>query len=1151
MSNGNLLLWNANGVRNKFVDLDALLTSPISTNDIAVVAIVETKMNARAAARLPDIAGYITTSIPGTNHSGGLMFLVKDTLQSQHLSEYDYISPTTATAAAWLSVRIPTSPKPTLVAVVYAHPTETTLTLSPLLASLTTVVEKYIGHDVFIMGDFNCHDPHWGDHRRSTLKTRSILNFLAENHMNTLNQSFMRGAVSRYNSQSVIDLIITNRVSAVETARIASELGLFSDHFPIVVTLQRPRANNRNRDINTNNNTPAIRWYTSNVDWLQFKRSMVEALSECTHPLPLPIAVTHAQQIIDAAWGLLQRSIITTATRIVPTRRKPGVQCKRWWSYPGANLRLIYCEYRRAIRRCYRHKNDPQHKAALIRARLMWRTTREAAEEWELREYCDLIETRPHIMSWRHVRRITQDQRRLPFNSIVNAQGDLPSSVKESLNNMADTLVRNSIPNIESPIAPLVRVSVDTMSQLYTSFPSVDCVDWTCSVDEVEQLCQTIDTRGAPGCDDIHPLFLRHSGRTFYEALCIIFNYSYRYGVIPAQWNRAVITAVYKGGDRSDANSYRPISITCIAMRLMEQLIHRRLVPLIDQHIHPFQYGFRAKRSTMHAAYHLTHDLRLAARGNTTNITPVAFLDLKKAFDRVWHDGLLYALARYGIVGRMWMWLRAFLDNRYLTVTNGECMSDWRRLHHGVPQGAVLSPTLFITFANLATEMLNADPATCHPRLTLLQFADDNTMYPNSRYSNCQATLQIGLDTFETWSLLYQQEVQLAKSKLVLFSRSHPETVARASIQQYSINGVNLPEADNVTYLGMCLSKDFSWNTHYERTANKLNSDTFRICTIVHPSSKRPIHFNTMYKLCVSYLRPRSTYGLFLIPNISQSHIQLIQSRLCSAIRSVLALPESSRMLSVCVEASMLPMMIFYELEILKFAHSLSALPQTHAARQGFDCDYARSLNDKLNSHTDGGLPHMIDPPRIHSFGRVLLDVESRWLVHHTDRMDRIKHKAYDLAYRLWSSTAGLYSILTKLKLSLEPSYYLRFDTAANARLRARFRFDRIGNNSQMFRMNQGRHRTTHTPMCIVCQQDEENVTHMIEDCPLYCLPRTILQLRLVDPLTRVNASHVLGVHIGAHHWTNKSLRGPTRLELLHTATFLRSICRLRGLATP
>ena len=754
-------------------------------------------------------------------------------------------------------------------------------------------------------------------------------------------------------------------------------------------------------------------------------------------------------------------------------------------------------------------------------------------------------------MSWRHMRRITQDQRRSPLNSIVNAQGDLPSSVKESLDNMADTLVRNSIPSTESPIAPLVRASVETTLQLYTSFPSIDCIDWTCTVDEDEQLCRDIDIHGAYGCDNVHPLFIRHGGRTLHEALCIIFNYSYCYGVIPSQWNRAIIIAVYKGGDRSNANSYRPISITCIAMRLMEQLIHRRLAPLIDQHIHPFQYGFRATRSTLQAIYHLTQDLRLAARGNTTNITPVAFLDLKKAFDRVWHDGLLYALTRYGIVGRMWMWLRAFLDNRYLTVTNGEVMSDWRRLHHGVPQGAVLSPTLFVIFGNLATEMLNADPATRHPRLTLLQFADDNTMYPNSRYSNCQAALQMGLDTFGTWALLYQQEVQPAKSKSVLFSRSHSDTVARASVQTYSINGDNLPEADNVTYLGMCFSNDFSWNTHYERTANKLNSDTFGICSIVHPSSKRPIHFNTMYKLCISYLRPRSTYGLFLIPNISQSHILRIQSRLCSAIRSVLILPESSRMLSVCVEASMLPVMIFHELEILKFALSLSTLPQTHAARQGFDYDYARSLNDKLNSHNDGGLPCNIDPPRIHSFGRVLLDVESRWLVHHTDSMDSIKRKAYDLAYRLWSSTAGLHSLLPKLKLNLEPSYYLRFDTAANARLRARFRLDRIGNNSQMFRMNQGRHGTTDTPMCIVCRQQEETVTHMIEDCPLYCLPRTLLQQRLVDPLARVNTSHVLGVHIGANHWTNKSLRGPTRLILLRTASFVRSICRLRGLATP
>ena len=145
----------------------------------------------------------------------------------------------------------------------------------------------------------------------------------------------------------------------------------------------------------------------------------------------------------------------------------------------------------------------------------------------------------------------------------------------------------------------------------------------------------------------------------------------------------------------------------------------------------------------------------------------------------------------------------------------------------------------------------------------------------------------------------------------------------------------------------------------------------------------------------------------------------------------------------------------------------------------------------------------------------------------------------------------GPHNLMRQLKDRFQQSYFLYLDTAANARLRSRFRHDRIGGNAQMFRMNQGQHFTTSSPECIVCQQQTETITHMIEECPLYALPRLILSHLLKGTTWGISTLFVLGAHVTSQCWTDRTKRGPTRLLLLRTASFLRSICHLRGLHNP
>jgi len=152
----------------------------------------------------------------------------------------------------------------------------------------------------------------------------------------------------------------------------------------------------------------------------------------------------------------------------------------------------------------------------------------------------------------------------------------------------------------------------------------------------------------------------------------------------------------------------------------------------------------------------------------------------------------------------------------------------------------------------------------------------------------------------------------------------------------------------------------------------------------------------------------------------------------------------------------------------------------------------------------------------------------------------------------LWTQDVSQHSILLKLRWG--PSYHLYMDTASNARLRARFRHNRVANNFAA-----SHHLTPNVllishPYCPLCPTTPETVQHMIEECPLYDAPRLQLKWQLQQQLqitSNITVQLVLGIHIRPIEWNDRAQRGQTRLMLLYTATFLRYICCLRLLGLP
>ena len=766
-----ILYWNANGLANRFNDLESLLTQPQPDHHIAAVAIVESKLGRDTRDRPPSIDGYTATSIPFTKHSGGILFLISNKIASRHLMALDYSHPHSPTAVSCMLMQLPISNRPTLLIAVYIHPQATINTLTAVLHHMSNVVQQHKAHNVIIVGDFNSRHPAWGDTCTSRTAPR-ILDFLSNNNMSTLNQIYIPSIPTRPSSGTIIDLIITNRCCCVSNIRIADDLNLRSDHQPLLTSLSHNSDMRTLSPLAPTTVPPRIQWHTNNVNWKRFTDTLSTRLT-AWNAVEL-VALTEdksAQSVINDRYNDLVAIIIATARTTVSTRRQYATYT-RWWSYPDIDMNGLHRRLRAAIRQYMRGGRRPIHYMLLVSTRREWRNAYKAAHIWEWTERCEQIESRPHKLSWAHWRRSQSTTRHQNLNSVVDEHGKLPLSTHESLNNLAQSLVKCSIPPHESPLQSAIEQYVQISAQQYSDDLSVDSVQWSCTVDDVGTACESVDTTGAQGCDDIHPAFIKHGGRPLHQALHTLYEYSYRHAVIPSLWTKAIISPIYKSGDPSSADSYRPISVTCMAVRIMERLIHPRLMSFVDRQIHPHQYGFRSNHSTQHAIYHLLHDIRQSLRLKPKLSMPVAFIDLTKAFDRVWRDGLLYQLVQKGITGRMWRWLRAFLSNRHISIASQQSTSDWFPQYYVVPQGAVLSPLLFSIFIDSCARMMNATNITRHPNATLLLFADDGAVYPNIHDKHSDNTMQTCLDVLSAWALLWKQQISLKKTVLVEFQRT-------------------------------------------------------------------------------------------------------------------------------------------------------------------------------------------------------------------------------------------------------------------------------------------------------------------------------------------------------------------------------------------
>ena len=208
------------------------------------------------------------------------------------------------------------------------------------------------------------------------------------------------------------------------------------------------------------------------------------------------------------------------------------------------------------------------------------------------------------------------------------------------------------------------------------------------SMGELQQSINELNPDSAPGDDQITNSIIQHLPENAKEILLNLFNESIDKDYFPSTWKKATITPILKPGrDAKHFDSYRPICLTSCLGKVLERMVKNRLTHFLETKniLCPEQAGFRRMRSTQDQVMKITQEVADGLNHKPGKRTILALIDFSRAFDTVWHKGLLDKLIGYEIPTCMIHWIKSFLEDRKTKVRFENAESDYRGFKSGTP----------------------------------------------------------------------------------------------------------------------------------------------------------------------------------------------------------------------------------------------------------------------------------------------------------------------------------------------------------------------------------------------------------------------------------------------------------------------------------
>ena len=855
------MFWNCQGIRPKRKELQLYLTE----NSIDIIALNETFLNKKYTFKVP---GYDTIRKDrSTGVKGGVAFLVKHGLVVNKEYRNEDFNIITENEALAINLELSNNQNLTL-ATIYCPNGNPSSSLFHAISNLSD--------NVMFIGDFNSKLESFGCTKKNTsgpmLKT--IQNKLNLIYLNNDEHTHMDRANG---STDILDMAFVSPNLAIHDIQFHIGEDLGSDHLPIEISIDTAP----HRNTYTNH----TKYKFDQTDREVFESTLEEALGSTDFSGPM------STSDLDKYADFIIAAISTAVDKAIPTSKSMRPE-----STPISDETRALIKEKRKLRRLYSQKKDPAVKTRInqLQKQVKEDLKLESLVSWE--NFCNSIslESDPS-KSWRKIKNFLKPkgQRDYPTlhhaNKVAKTNADkaqlFAESVERHFGIESDHFDSNHFHDVNKFVE-------DNHRHFY---PPEDPDDYRFDVGNEHELVADVDAttliklvkflkRGkAPGPDTIPNEVLRLGTTTsLFHHLAKLFTSSIQLGYIPTAWKIATLRMLLKPDKLpSLTTSYRPISLISSIMKLFERVIEQRLRSHLEHigFINKHQSGFRRAKSTDDHLFRLSKSIMESF--NKGEHVVAAFLDVEKAFDNVWHNGLRYKIFQLDLPTKMTCWLSDFLVGRLIQVNVNNFFSNQINPKAGVPQGSVLSPLLFLIYVNDL-------PAPHHNQNSLSQFADDTAQWAFSLSVRIAAKLlQQDLLNLAMWCAKWRIKLNPEKTKVIIFSRS---ILARKTELNLKLYGETLKIYPQVKFLGITFDSQLNFKKHFEDILDRCNTRYYHLRLLANKKwGPSPSSLIQIYKQCV---RPIFEYGALSTITTSDNIISKIQRLQNKFIRLALRLPK-------------------------------------------------------------------------------------------------------------------------------------------------------------------------------------------------------------------------------------------------------------------
>ena len=838
--------WNACSLRSKHIELLDFL----NTKEVDIAIITETHLKPEVNVFIPDfrLLRFDRTSARG----GGVAVAVRRNIDCRLLPNFQlkFIE------AIGIEVRTPFGPITIIAAYCPKQASKhdgTSALLRSDLAKLTRRRSKYI-----IAGDLNARHEVWGNQRRN--RNGSILaEDLETGHYNILAPDSPT-RISRSGVHSTLDIFISNM--AISEVPVTYE-ELSSDHYPVVLKL------GATAEMVTSH--PRRNYHQAN--WIEFQR-IVDANINTDRPLDTPAE-------IDQALESLQQAIVVARDQAVPIQRNQVSTSLQIDSTTKHIIRL-----RNIYRRQYQRTGERSKKTMTNN---LTRVIQERIQDLRNREFRQKLQNiPPHSKPFWSMTKVLK-KRPKPIPPLVSSggsdNGDIIITPVEKANALGQQFVlsHNLGRNIVSPHEQAVSEGVAIVDLSSGLVPEEARV----SGDELIGLVKSLKNMKAPGFDNTFNIELKHLSRGSFAFVADIFNRCWELSYFPSTWKLAKVIPILKPGkDPSVPKSYRPISLLSALSKLFEKSIQSRLLFFTDENgvLPEEQFGFRKGRSTIHQLTRVTNIIQ--QNKSMSKTTAMALLDIEKAFDNVWHDGLVYKLHRLNFPMYLIKIIRSYLSNRAFQVSLNNVYSEPFDIEAGVPQGSILGPLLY----NIYTSDIPPLPEGG----VLSQFADDTAVIYKGRIIGALTNkLQGALDVLNEFYTSWKIVINAAKTQTILFPHSRSPRLVPAADCRIRFGGSLIEWSNEVVYLGLTLDSHLIFRSHVDKTITKCNILIRGLYPLICRTSK--LCLKNQMAVYKQIIYPALEYAIPVWNGCAKTHKLRLQRVQNKVLKMILNLPPWTR----------------------------------------------------------------------------------------------------------------------------------------------------------------------------------------------------------------------------------------------------------------